>query len=151
MALAAYRHVLRSARIAFQGDLPILQAARLEARTAFEQKASLQPNDPAVGPAIAHAEEVAKILTENIVQGKNIGGDKYSKFSCLSFSFSFPSKSMCVLSVTICSEKHWYRSREVLFYTELRIHEKTERGDNDTIKMPNGQKVVIDGKPCSQR
>ncbi|CAG8948948.1 hypothetical protein HYFRA_00002075 [Hymenoscyphus fraxineus] len=111
MALAAYRHVLRSARLAFQGDLPILQAARLEARTAFEQKASLQPNDPAVGPAIAHAEEVAKILTENIVQGKNIGGDKY----------------------------------------KLRIHEKTERGDNDTIKMPNGQKVVIDGKPCSQR
>jgi len=34
---------------------------------------------------------------------------------------------------------------------ELRIHEKTERGDNDTIKMPNGQKVVIDGKKCSDR
>jgi len=32
---------------------------------------------------------------------------------------------------------------------ELRIHEHTERGDNDTIRMPNGQKVVIDGKKCS--
>lgn len=31
---------------------------------------------------------------------------------------------------------------------ELRIHEETERGDNDTIKMPNGQKVVVDGKSC---
>jgi hypothetical protein len=35
--------------------------------------------------------------------------------------------------------------------TELNIHEHTERGDNDTIKMPNGQKVVIDGKKCSDR
>jgi complex III assembly factor LYRM7 len=35
--------------------------------------------------------------------------------------------------------------------TELRIHEDTERGDNDTVKMPNGQKVVIDGKTCADR
>jgi hypothetical protein len=34
---------------------------------------------------------------------------------------------------------------------ELRIHEHTERGDNDTVKMPNGQKVVIDGKTCADR
>jgi complex III assembly factor LYRM7 len=34
---------------------------------------------------------------------------------------------------------------------ELRIHEDTERGDNDTVKMPNGQKVVIDGKTCVDR
>jgi hypothetical protein len=34
---------------------------------------------------------------------------------------------------------------------ELRIHERTERGDNDTVKMPNGQRVVIDGKKCSDR
>jgi complex III assembly factor LYRM7 len=34
---------------------------------------------------------------------------------------------------------------------ELRIHEYTERGDNDTVKMPNGQTVVIDGKKCSDR
>jgi len=34
---------------------------------------------------------------------------------------------------------------------ELRIHEHTERGDNDTVKMPNGQMVVIDGKKCSDR
>lgn len=33
----------------------------------------------------------------------------------------------------------------------LRIHEDTERGDNDTVKMPNGQMVKIDGKKCSDR
>lgn len=31
---------------------------------------------------------------------------------------------------------------------ELRIHAETERGDNDSIKMPNGQKVKIEGKKC---
>jgi len=111
MALVAYRHLLRSTRIAFQGDLPLLTAARQEARTAFQAQASLGPEDPALGLAIAHAEQVSKILVENIVQGKHEGGDKY----------------------------------------KLRIHEQTERGDNDTIKMPNGQKVVLDGKTCAER
>jgi hypothetical protein len=39
----------------------------------------------------------------------------------------------------------------MLTRAELRIHEHTERGDNDTVKMPNGQTVVIDGKKCSDR
>lgn len=34
---------------------------------------------------------------------------------------------------------------------ELRIHEETERGDNDTVKFPGGQTVKIDGKKCSDR
>ena len=34
---------------------------------------------------------------------------------------------------------------------ELRIHEDTERGDNDTVKLPNGKTVVIDGKTCAIR
>ncbi|TVY30634.1 Mitochondrial zinc maintenance protein, mitochondrial [Lachnellula hyalina] len=119
MALVAYRHLLRSTRIAFQGDLPLLKAARQEARNGFLAQASLRPEDPALGLAIAHAEQVSKILVENIVQGKNQGGDKY---------------------------------REAIDGdVELRIHEKTERGDNDTIKMPNGQKVVLDGKTCAER
>jgi len=111
MALAAYRHLLRSARIAFQGDLPLLTAARHEARAGFLKNASLSPEDPALAPAIAHAEDVANILRQNVVQGKHEGDDMY----------------------------------------KLRIHEHTERGDNDTIKMPNGQKVVIDGKTCADR
>lgn len=31
---------------------------------------------------------------------------------------------------------------------KLNIHEHTERGDNDTIKMPSGKNVTIDGKTC---
>jgi hypothetical protein len=38
--------------------------------------------------------------------------------------------------------------RSLLTAAELRIHAETERGDNDTIKMPNGQKMKIDGKTC---
>jgi hypothetical protein len=43
----------------------------------------MQQGDPALGPAIAHAEEVAKILRENVVQGKRVdkeGEEIYSKF-----------------------------------------------------------------------
>ena len=114
MSLVAYRHLLRSTRIAFQGpfphppslippldlpprflssiltptgDLPLLKAARQEARNGFLAQASLRPEDPALGLAIAHAEQVSKILVENIVQGKNQGGDKYSE-SYISISTS---------------------------------------------------------------
>jgi len=109
MALAAYRHLLRSTRIAFQGDLPLLHAARQEARNGFQKNSAILVEDPALASAIAHAEEVAQILRQNVVQGKHDGDNKY----------------------------------------KLRIHEDTERGDNDTVKMPNGQSVVIDGKTCA--
>lgn len=104
MALAAYRNLLRSTRIAFQGesliflptadfprvcnsclttlgDLPLLTAARKQARTAFSQNATLPPTDPASIAAVAHAEEVAKILRENVVQGKKESEEeRYSKY-----------------------------------------------------------------------
>ncbi|CZR63702.1 probable Mitochondrial zinc maintenance protein 1, mitochondrial [Phialocephala subalpina] len=109
MALQAYRHLLRSTRLAFQGDIPLLHAARQEARSNFRKNASLSIDDPALGTAIAHAEEVAKFLAENVVQGKHEGDNMY----------------------------------------KLRIHEQTERGDNDTVKAPGGGKpIVIDGKTC---
>ncbi|KAE8443195.1 Mitochondrial zinc maintenance protein 1, mitochondrial [Mollisiaceae sp. DMI_Dod_QoI] len=111
MALAAYRHLLRSTRLAFQGDGPLLHAARQEARVGFQRNAAMGPDDPALAPAIAHAEDVARFLRENVVQGKRDGDDRY----------------------------------------KLRIHEHTERGDNDTVKMANGQKIVIDGKTCADR
>lgn len=97
MALAAYRHLLRSTRLAFQGasflplqpsflfsqrpsgDTHLLHAARSEARNGFRKNASMSLDDPALAPAIAHAEEVAKILKENVVQGKLEGDDRYSE------------------------------------------------------------------------
>ncbi|KAL1892764.1 Mitochondrial zinc maintenance protein 1, mitochondrial [Sporothrix stenoceras] len=33
----------------------------------------------------------------------------------------------------------------------LRIHEETERGDNDTIKIGGGKTVKIDGKTCADK
>ncbi|KAK5656400.1 hypothetical protein OQA88_4781 [Cercophora sp. LCS_1] len=70
MALQAYRNLLRATRIAFQGDLPVLTAARTQIRQGFRDKASLSPTDPEIQPAIQHAEEVANFLRTNLVQGK---------------------------------------------------------------------------------
>lgn len=111
-----------------QGDAPLLHAARTEARNSFQKNAMLSPNSPESVAAVSHAEEVAKILKQNVVQGKKEGEDLYSK----SFQFELETVS-------------W------LEWTELRIHEHTERGDNDTIKMQNGKTVVIDGKTCADR
>lgn len=111
MALQAYRQLLRSTRLAFAGDTPLLHAARTEARNSFQANAALSVDSPEATAAIVHAKEVAQILRENVVQGKKEGEDLY----------------------------------------KLNIHEHTERGDNDTIKMPDGKTVVIDGKTCSDR
>lgn len=94
MALAAYRHVLRSAQLAFQGSLRagfrewiqllarpqtdrglsgdhlVLAAARKQARDTFEQNKTLQQGSEEVENGIKHAEDVARILRENIVQGE---------------------------------------------------------------------------------
>ncbi|KAI1027600.1 hypothetical protein LB504_011821 [Fusarium proliferatum] len=82
-ALNAYRHLMRAARIAFQdcsfqwvmltvqftaGDAPILSAAQLQIRNEFRQKASVDAADASA--AIKHAEEVAKVLRQNVVQGQ---------------------------------------------------------------------------------
>ena len=95
MALVAYRNLLRSARIAFQGmilptcaeaisthtctgDMPTLFAARAEARKNFEQNRHLSAGSEELSKSITHAEEVAKFLRENVVQGQATEGDNYS-------------------------------------------------------------------------
>jgi complex III assembly factor LYRM7 len=65
--------------------VPLLNAARAEARTIFRKNASLQPNDPALAAAVKHAEEVSQILRQNVVQGKKMegaaedGSERYSE------------------------------------------------------------------------
>lgn len=96
MALVAYRNLLRSARIAFQGrpkrtsslnrsatyirtgDSHVLSNARLEVRRNFENNRHLQTGTEEYTKSIAQAEEVAKFLRENVVQGEATGGDNYS-------------------------------------------------------------------------
>lgn len=102
MALVAYRHLLRSIRITFQGssslrrsflsrylklylpipisgDAPVLRQAQTTVRESFQKNAGLR--NPELAPAIAHAEEVAAFLKGNVVQGKQVeeGSEKYSK------------------------------------------------------------------------
>lgn len=94
MALAAYRQVLRSTRIAFQGtrstlllhfrmsntcnfsagDLRILSAARIEARSKFERDRFLSPSSTDAEQKVLEAKEVARILRQNVVQGEQVTG-----------------------------------------------------------------------------
>ncbi|KAL2175535.1 mitochondrial zinc maintenance protein 1, mitochondrial [Thermothelomyces heterothallicus CBS 202.75] len=108
-AIQAYRHLLRAARIAFDGDVRMLDAAKQTIRQGFRDKASLPASDPSIAPAIQHAEEVASFLKANLVQGKR-EGDTY----------------------------------------KLRIHEYTERGDNDSIKKGNKNPPAGGVKCCSE-
>ncbi|KAL2161006.1 hypothetical protein VTH06DRAFT_8719 [Thermothelomyces fergusii] len=108
-AIQAYRNLLRAARIAFDGDVRMLDAAKQSIRQGFRDKASLPASDPSIAPAIQHAEEVASFLKANLVQGRR-EGDIY----------------------------------------KLRIHEHTERGDNDSIKKANKNPQTGGVKCCSE-
>lgn len=112
MALAAYRHLLRSTRIAFQGDASTLMAAQYEVRKNFDQTRSLLLDSEQTSKRIAQAEEIAKFLRENVVQGEAVDGEA-SRY-------------------------------------KLRIHEHTERGDNEDIKKGGkGNGNTLEGKCCS--
>ncbi|KAG5989193.1 hypothetical protein E4U52_005849 [Claviceps spartinae] len=110
MALSAYRNLMRAARLAFEGDAPVLIAAKQSIRTQFRQQANLSPGEKITQDAIKHAQEVAQFLRANVVQGKKIEG-----------------------------EDNMYR---------LRIHEHTERGDNDSIKVAGQGKGTTGGGGC---
>ncbi|KAJ4994004.1 hypothetical protein SVAN01_00481 [Stagonosporopsis vannaccii] len=115
MALVAYRNLLRSARIAFQGDSNVLSAARVEVRKNFESNRHLQTGGDEFQKQIAHANEVAKFLRENVVQGEAQEG----------------------------------MSRVLIQMPEIRIHEHTERGDNEDIKKNKGKTTLGGTKCCS--
>ncbi|KAG7133150.1 Mitochondrial zinc maintenance protein 1 like [Verticillium longisporum] len=76
-ALVAYRNLWRAANIAFQGDAPVLAAARQQIRDNFREKSTLPANDPTIQPMIQKAEEVAKFLRHNLVQGQAQGNDSF--------------------------------------------------------------------------
>ncbi|KAK8160518.1 mitochondrial zinc maintenance protein 1, mitochondrial [Phyllosticta citrichinensis] len=107
-ALAAYRNLLRSIRIAFEGDVATMNAARFEARNNFEANRDLPQDSKVLEKSISKANEVSKFLKENLVQGKVTDEGKY----------------------------------------QLRIHEHTERGDNESIKQPPGTRNTLAGVKC---
>jgi complex III assembly factor LYRM7 len=57
-----------------------LLAARHEARKNFENNRGLATGSEDLSKQIAHAEEVAKFLRENVVQGQADGTGNYSTF-----------------------------------------------------------------------
>ena len=100
--LRTYRHLLRATYIAFKGmyrydfwtaeclltyrasqlthqtgDTPTLTASRRFARDSFNTSRKLENGSVEAGQAIAHAQSVTKILRENVVQGTDMGADKY--------------------------------------------------------------------------
>lgn len=60
------------------GDANVLSAARIEVRKNFESNRHLQTGTEEFQKSIAHANEVAKFLRENVVQGEATEGDNYS-------------------------------------------------------------------------
>jgi complex III assembly factor LYRM7 len=95
-----------------------LFAARAEVRRNFESHRGLPTGSEETSKQITHAEEVAKFLRENVVQGH--AADTAGNYS-----------EACIASL---------RDLNADCYTiELRIHEHTERGDNEDIKKVKGE------------
>lgn len=56
------------------GDLRLLLAARVEARSKFDQNRFLPLSSTEVEQKVLEAKEVARILRQNVVQGKQVTG-----------------------------------------------------------------------------
>ena len=82
MALAAYRHLLRATRIAFEGDHQLLHSARTSARAGFDKQTSLDSTSKEATDAIAHAEGVAEVLKHNVVQGVQTADGTTMSMTC---------------------------------------------------------------------
>lgn len=108
------------------GDHHLLYAARTQARDSFNNLRSLNASSEAASKGVAHAEEVAKLLKHNIVQAKKVEGKETYRMAVAGRFW----RSMLMIPI------------------ELRIHEDTERGENDTVKNPAGGTVKV-GKACS--
>ncbi|CAI7658601.1 Mitochondrial zinc maintenance protein 1 [Penicillium manginii] len=76
-ALSAYRQIIRATRVAFRGDIPVMLAARQEARRNFDQNRRVGIDN---GMQINHALEVANILRHNLVQGAREDGNEAAKW-----------------------------------------------------------------------
>jgi hypothetical protein len=60
------------------GDMPTLSAARAEARRNFESNRNLRIGSEELQKSLVFADEVAKFLRENVVQGQSQDGTNYS-------------------------------------------------------------------------
>lgn len=109
----------------------VLFAARAEIRKNFESNRSLSAGSDEYTQSITHAQEVAKFLRENVVQGQATEADKYRRVSARA------------------GEKFGLWGVMANIRAELRIHEHTERGDNEDIKKAKGKTTLGGTKCCS--
>ena len=58
------------------GDLRMLSAARIEARSKFDQNRFLFPSSTEAEQKVLEAKEVARILRQNVVQGEQVTGSE---------------------------------------------------------------------------
>lgn len=103
----------------------MLNGARSQARQTFESNRTMSDNG-SISESIEHAEQVAKILRQNVVQGQESDDEGH---------FSMSTKAV------------WNYDTSLIHCAELNIHEATERGDNETIKAA-GQ--VLKQTPAEQ-
>lgn len=76
-ALQAYRAALRATRVAFNGDVVVLNSARAKIREGFDANKTLADKEEA-HKKVKELEEVAQFLVKNIVQGvKDEDKDRY--------------------------------------------------------------------------
>lgn len=127
MALEAYRHVLRSARIAFQGthydstrfdslpplhflradayllagDTRLLSAAKVEARLNFNNNRSLPADSDEAQQKIIEAQEVARILRQNVVQGQRVTGAGKEEQRYRAFTPSAEASKSCIMETDL--------------------------------------------------
>jgi len=95
-----------------------LRASRQFARESFDKNRDSPNGSPEAEAGIDHAKGVAQILRENVVQGSR-KKDETSK----------------PMSTARHASDRW---SSLTPNAELRIHEHTERGDNETIRKLKG-------------
>ncbi|ODV91131.1 hypothetical protein CANCADRAFT_116740 [Tortispora caseinolytica NRRL Y-17796] len=69
-AVAAYRNVWRAINIAFKEDVELMTGARMRLRSEFEANRNLIEDKEQLDEKILHANAVATLLRQNLVQGK---------------------------------------------------------------------------------
>ncbi|KAK9473403.1 uncharacterized protein V1510DRAFT_429549 [Dipodascopsis tothii] len=124
--LSAYRTLLRATRIAFDKDLRMLTSARAQA--AEQMRAGrvefANPTPEVLQERLVFLNDVATMLRSNIVQGERIATEEEAAGE----------------AVATVSTKHdaELTNQERATY-KLRIHEHTELGDNESLRVKPGK------------
>jgi complex III assembly factor LYRM7 len=116
------------------GDDSTLQNSRKFARDSFDKNRRFKAGSIEAEKAVEHAQGVAQILRENVVQGAT---DKEAS--------STYSESRLLPPLTTRG-----RPTDTTWRTELNIHQFTEKGDNESVKQFKGTtKSFAEVKRCS--